>query len=142
MDDAFWLEVDALDATAPSAESVRTGSLSRTLRALSRSDDEPGARSTYHQVLDAIGHDHSGRLDPIAVPAVPLLLRIALEGEPWAQVAAIQVLIDVVGWSDNAARDGVMASVVRVATDLSTLVDHAAHDVGDSAADLLAMVVR
>jgi hypothetical protein len=60
-------------------------------RVLLAAADEESARAAYHDALNAVGHDHSGQPFAAVVPAVPLLVRVALECPAWSQFAALEV---------------------------------------------------
>jgi hypothetical protein len=62
---------------------------------LTASSREEG-RAAYDSMLFAIGNNHAGCLYPAAVPAVPLIARVALEYEGWQRWAAVEVLIECV----------------------------------------------
>lgn len=55
---------------------------------------ERTANDACHAVLFGIGNDHKGTYYPAALSAVPLLVRIAVDGPPWPAYAAVEVLTD------------------------------------------------
>ena len=117
----FWSEV--AEVAWPSAPSGfrHGGSVPSALRQLSDASDETSANAAYHLMLDAIGHDHAGLLFPAALPAVPFLVRLALEAEPWARHAAIQVLIDVLCWAADVTQEtsvGISRATLMAPVDL------------------------
>jgi hypothetical protein len=105
----------------------------------------------YAEVLDAIGHNHSGWLHDAAGPAAAILAAIASEGDVWARRTALEVLIDCVGWVRPDQRyldaDGNIRSVDdalrEVTASLAPLLRETANDnnaprsLRKSAADLL-----
>jgi hypothetical protein len=67
------------------------------LDGIRRVADEASSRAMYHQVLNTIGHDHSGNLYAEAEDAVEPLILLGV-GEPgWPANTALEVLLDVLG---------------------------------------------
>ena len=56
------------------------------------------AMRAYSEVLDAVGHNHSGWLYDAAGPAAPILVAIVRDFEGWTRWAALEVLIDSLAW--------------------------------------------
>ena len=70
-------------------------SVREALRQLAGATDLQSSQASYHRMLNAIGHDHSGTLYRSALPAVDDLLAISCTGEAWSSDAALDVLIEV-----------------------------------------------
>lgn len=58
------------------------------LKELAGAFDLESSEASYHRMLDAIGHNHSGSLYRSALPAVEDLLAIACTGRVWSADAA------------------------------------------------------
>ncbi len=98
----FWAEAQAVDwADYPVPADPINGPYNTVEEALVRllaAEDREQARSASYVMLDAVGHNHSGSLFAVVVPAVPFLIRIAVDGPSWARFAALEVMLDVVSW--------------------------------------------
>ncbi len=75
------------------AEGVVTA-LTRLLAVQTEADGD----RLYAEVLDAIGHNHSGWLYDAAGPAAAYLAMIVRETEDWARRTALEILIDCMDW--------------------------------------------
>lgn len=53
-------------------------------------------------MLNAVAHDHSGTVHPDAAQVAPLLGRVLREKAGWPQRAALEVMTDLLCWSDDA----------------------------------------
>ncbi|GAA0224058.1 hypothetical protein [Cryptosporangium japonicum] len=102
MNPDFWQEVERVAWPAvPRASDAVPGPSNSVPDALHRLDaarTEAETRASYHFTLDAVGHDHSGHLCVVLNEALPFLLRLATEAEPFTRRAACEVLIDVLSW--------------------------------------------
>ena len=89
----------AAHTMAPSLDSYDPRAVAPAFRELLKSTTELDADHAYGDVLEAIIHNHSGRLYAASVPAAVLLAQIVrdLTGAP--QRAAIAVLIDLLSWA-------------------------------------------
>jgi len=55
---------------------------------------EPESLQAYSSVMDAVAHNHSGWVYAAAVPAAPLLARVAQERDGRARRTALEILAD------------------------------------------------
>lgn len=67
------------------------------VEAILRVGDQSASSRVYTQVLNTIGHNHSGTLYVEAEEAVEPLVRIAVGGAGWPANTALEVLIDMLG---------------------------------------------
>jgi len=107
METRFWEAVDAVDWDAyprfgPDSDGP-ANVVPEALRALDAVRNELDLRAAYNFTIDAVGHNHSGWLFPVLEPALPLLLRMTVEGGSWSRLAAGEVLIDVLSWLPSQA---------------------------------------
>ena len=72
-------------------------SVPSALEALARAHDESSADEAHDRFLWAVGDNQSGTFHPVALATLPELARILDSGSPWAQLAAIESLIDLAG---------------------------------------------
>lgn len=119
----------AVDWRAAGADQALVAAAMRGLRRV-RTEEE--GQAAYNDVLDAIGHNHSGWLYDAAGPAAPILVRIAQDAEGWARRTALEILIDCLAWARPEQRytdadghiatvqDALYRAVASVAADLQT----------------------
>lgn len=81
-------------AMAPSAEWYRPESVPVAFELLLTASNEQEGRAAYNAMLFAIGNNHAGLLYPAALPAAPLLVRIARECKDWVRWTALEILIE------------------------------------------------
>jgi hypothetical protein len=74
------------------------GRVAGAIRRLRGVRDQREGEAAYHDVLDAIGHNHSGWLYDAAGPAAPILVDIARQTRGWARQATLEILIDCLSW--------------------------------------------
>ncbi len=79
---------------APSAQWYRPDTVPAAFELLLAVSDEDEGRAAYNAMLFAVGNNHAGLLYPAAVPAAPLLARVARERESWIRWAALEILIE------------------------------------------------
>jgi hypothetical protein len=95
MDRGFWEEVNAVDWASYKPEvGSKMGlyhSVPEALHRLAAAKHRFAANSAYDVTFDSVGHNHSGSVYAVLVPATPFLIRIALAGRTWAHVAALEV---------------------------------------------------
>ncbi|GAA1862552.1 hypothetical protein [Asanoa iriomotensis] len=82
------------------------------LRQLSWVTTEAAGDTAYAEVLDAVGHNHSGELFDAAGPAAAILVDVARRDNGWARRTAIEVLVDCLYW---ARPEQHAAAVIRAA---------------------------
>ncbi|WJK33156.1 hypothetical protein [Solwaraspora sp. WMMA2065] len=84
-----------VDWTAHGADPARVVSAVRRLRLV---ESEQDGQDAYHEVLDAIGHNHSGWLYDAVGPAATILAAVTRTTQGWARTTALEVLIDCLAW--------------------------------------------
>lgn len=99
---------------------------------LSAADEREG-RAAYDAMLWAIGNNSAGLLYPAAVPATPLIVRIARECDGWVRWAALDILIEFTSFGVDSKR---FVSPTGELVDFRESVYAAIHDLRD---DLVAM---
>ena len=87
------------------------------------------ARAAYDDMLDAIGHNHSGTLYAGAGPAAVALADFARAAAGWPRWAAIEVLTECVLWSSGDQPNREEAAAIRAAA--ASLHDLDTSDDGD-----------
>jgi hypothetical protein len=70
------------------------GTLADAFRALIAASNEPQSDEAYQRVLWAVGNDHAGTYFPVVLPAISTFGLVLRKGSPWAQLTALEVLID------------------------------------------------
>ena len=111
-------------------------------------DQKQGAEA-YDRMLYALGNNHAGTYYPIALAVLPQLESILSNGAPWAQQAALNVLIELTGsfepepgYERFAGADLAETIYTRVAN-MRSLVEHIADEgnvASTSAFDLLEQI--
>jgi hypothetical protein len=66
---------------------------------------EADAQAAYDAVLDVLAHNHSGQIRTCAVPAAPILAKIAASFAGLPRRAALAILVDLVSWSTAGSTD-------------------------------------
>ena len=72
-------------------------SIALAFHAILAADDEASCIAAYHKLLCAVGNDHAGTYNSVALAIPPLLEGILRDGGVWSQDAALQVLIEICG---------------------------------------------
>ncbi|MEV4539275.1 hypothetical protein AB0J82_36430 [Asanoa sp. NPDC049518] len=93
-DEIDWL-LRGVDWTALGADPTVVTSAFRHLRQVGSRE---AGQDAYDEVLDAIGHNHSGWLFDAAGPAATILVAITRATRGWARRTAIEILIDCLAW--------------------------------------------
>jgi hypothetical protein len=78
----------------PSEQWYRADNVPAAFRLLVASSSQEEGQNAYNGMLSAIGNNHAGCLYPAAVPAVPLLTRVARELLGWPRWSALEILIE------------------------------------------------
>lgn len=81
----------------PHPEWDRPDELACALETLRTALDESSANEAHDRFLWAIGNNHAGTFYPVVLAALPELERVLRSGSGWAQVAAMESLIDIGG---------------------------------------------
>lgn len=81
----------------PQPESNDPGTMEAALEALRAAVDESTALDAYDALLWAVGDNHRGTFYPVVLGALPEIESILMGGNPWAQRAAMEALIDLGG---------------------------------------------
>jgi hypothetical protein len=125
--------------------------LMAAIRQLRRVRSAQESQDTCDEVLDAIGHNHSGWLDDAAGPAAAILVAVIRATHGWPRRTAMEILIDCLAWVRPQQRfvdlDGCTRSVKAALRDAVTSLEPELHmiaadpdtsvPVGESAKDLL-----
>jgi hypothetical protein len=130
----------------------------RSLRALAASDSRQTADAAYHRLLYSVGNNHAGTYYPVIVPVLPFLGQILTEGNDWARLATLDVLIDLLisfepeagyeagaasGEDEHALRRLVFSGAAQLATCMRPLADASgSQSVRQLASELLAIIAR
>lgn len=88
----------------PSTEWFSPETVPSAFESLPRACSESDARAAYNSMLDAIAHNHSGRLYAAAVPGAGLLAKLVPLLEGWPRFAATEVLTDLLHWAVDGER--------------------------------------
>lgn len=83
----------------PSAEWYQPDDVPAAFEMLAAASTEQQGQAAYHAMLFAVGNDHAGVLYPVSVAAAPFVVRVAREADGWARWAALEILIEFVGFS-------------------------------------------
>jgi hypothetical protein len=75
----------------------RGDSVPAALRGLGVCASESASGEAYHNVLYALGNNHAGTYYPVALAALPFLAEILEGGGPWARIATLDILVDLIG---------------------------------------------
>ena len=81
----------------PQPDSNDSGSVQAALDALWNAHDESTANEAYDAFLWAMGNNHAGTYYPVVLAVLPEIEQILMNGEAWAQRAAMESLIDLGG---------------------------------------------
>jgi hypothetical protein len=81
----------------PQPESNESGSVEAALDGLRNSEDESTANEAYDAFLWALGNNHAGTFYPVVLGVLPEIEQILMNGNAWAQRAAMESLIDLGG---------------------------------------------
>jgi hypothetical protein len=81
----------------PQPESNESGSVEAALDALRNANDETTATEAYDAFLWAMGNNHAGTFYPVVLGVLPEIEQILINGQAWAQRAAMESLIDLGG---------------------------------------------
>src|SRR5262245_21212969 len=81
----------------PQPDSNSEGDVEAALEALRNAHDESTGNEAYDSFLWSMGNNHSGTYYPIALGVLPELEKIRVNGDPWAQRAVMESLIDLGG---------------------------------------------
>ena len=84
-------------AQFPQPESNESGSVEAALDGLRNSEDESTANEAYDAFLWAVGNNHAGTFYPVVLGVLPEIEQILMNGNAWAQRAAMESLIDLGG---------------------------------------------
>jgi hypothetical protein len=111
--------VDEIDAMVRAVNWELVGAdpegVASALRRLWTVRNEQDGDRTYAEVLNAIGHNHSGWLYDAAGPAAEILATIVREADGWARRTTLEILIDCLDWARPEQRyveaDGTTRSV-------------------------------
>lgn len=74
-----------------------TTSVEAALNRVGHAATEADAAAAYEALLNAVGNNHAGTYYPVVLAIVNRLGFHVEFGEPWAQYAAVQVLLDLAG---------------------------------------------
>jgi hypothetical protein len=117
----------------PSAQWYHPDVVPAAFELLTTASSEEEGRDAYNSMLFAVGNNHAGCLYPAAVPATPLIVRVAREHEGWQRWAALEILIECLAFDvDREQFTGPTGSVVHA----KEAIIAATRDLHD---DLLAM---
>jgi len=81
----------------PQPPSNDPDSVGAALEALWKTHDEASASEACDAFLWSMGNNHAGTYYPVVLGVLPEMEQILLSGNPWAQRAAIEALIDLGG---------------------------------------------
>lgn len=81
----------------PQPESNESGNVDAALDALRHAKDESTAAEAYDAFLWAMGNSHAGTRYPVILGVLPEIEQILMHGNPWAQRAVMESLIDLGG---------------------------------------------
>ena len=73
----------------PAAEHYLPAHVPAAFEELLSATSESGSLQAYNSVMDAAAHNHSGWVYAAAVPAAPLLARVARERDGWVRQTAL-----------------------------------------------------
>jgi hypothetical protein len=142
----------ALTEAAWGANGVEPALVVAVVHRLQRVRSEEEGRQAYNDVLDTIGHNHSGWLHDAAGSAAGVLAAIARNSDGWARWTALEVLIDCLAWvrpeqrfvrpdgSNDTVRNALRDAVASLAAELHAMATRpdTMAPIRTSAAELLA----
>ncbi len=81
----------------PQPEWNTASTTSEAMLAISSAKDQKQSTEAYDRLLYALGNNHAGTYYPVALAMLPQLESVLRGGAPWAQRAALNVLIELTG---------------------------------------------
>lgn len=75
----------------------RPDSISEAFDSTLRASDATSSSAAYNRLLYALGNNHAGTYYSVALGVLPVMQRVLLDGNPWAQRTILEALIDLCG---------------------------------------------
>jgi hypothetical protein len=89
--------MEALLEMYPQPEWNTIASVAEAMLAIASASNQQQASEAYDRLLYAIGNSHAGTYFPVALTALPKLASVLSDGSSWAQLATLNVLIELTG---------------------------------------------
>lgn len=124
----------------PQPEWNTISSVAEAMLAITSASNQQQASEAYDRLLYALGNSHAGTYFPVALAALPKLASILSDGSPWAQLAALNVLIELTGsfvpepGYEHYAGSSLAESIYSGVASMRPLMEHIAQEGGVASA--------